>query len=176
VAAFATGDAVAGFNFLFTHQCLTGRTGPLVFDTSAGFGTGHGIAMYGIRGFSVVRKTHTHVQTLQHIRDIRRSKTIKKMIPNGLLSNSQRSKLNLLLTDPSTRLRSRLATFVSRKNFTKVPLFLNTVRENNIKTRRTVRNKLQGLPLSKAQLRQIIRVTRRVNNSNSNSSGSNSNN
>ena len=176
VAAFATGDAVAGFNFLFTHQCLTGRTGPLVFDTSAGFGTGHGIAMYGIRGFSVVRKTHTHVQTLQHIRNIRRSKTIKKMLPNGLLSNSQRSKLNLLLTDPATRLRTRLATFVSRKNFKKIPTFLNTVRENNIKTRRTVRNKLQGVPLSKGQRRQIIRGTRRVNNSNSNSSGSNSNN
>ena len=171
VAAFATGDAVAGFNFLFTHQCLTGRTGPLVFDTSAGFGTGHGLALYGIRGASIVQKKSNRPQTTQNIRSIRRT-NMKSLLPKGLLTKNQSTKMNLLRGDPLPRVRTQLATLISRKNFSKVPTFLNSVRANNIATRRTVHSTLKALQTTKTQRRKTLQGLRRPNsnpNSNSNS-------
>lgn len=173
VAAFATGDAVAGFNFLFTHQCLTGRTGPLVFDTSVGFGTGHGIAMYGIRGASIVQKKSNRPQTTQNIRSIRRT-NMKSLLPKGLLTKKQSTKMNLLRGDPLPRIRTQLATLISRKNFSKVPEFLNRVRANNIATRRTLHSTLKTLQTTKTQRRKTLQGLRRPNsNPNSNSNSNN---
>ena len=173
VAAFATGDAVAGFNFLFTHQCLTGRTGPLVFDTSAGFGTGHGLALYGIRGASIVQKKSNRPQTTQNIRSIRRT-NMKSLLPKGLLTKNQSTKMNLLRGDPLPRVRTQLATLISRKNFSKVPTFLNSVRANNIATRRTVHSTLKALQTTKTQRRKTLQGLRRPNsNPNSNSNSNN---